>query len=90
MVLLKEVKENQGFIFFTNYGSRKAQEIDENPNVALVFYWDKEWCSFVLKLSAPFSSATFLSYIERLIFVFIFMLFSFRKDANIKSAFFKM
>merc|ERR1712235_35686 len=39
MVLLKEVKADQGFIFFTNYGSRKAQEIDANPNVALVFYW---------------------------------------------------
>jgi pyridoxamine 5'-phosphate oxidase len=25
--------------FVTNYGSRKAAEIDENPEVALVFYW---------------------------------------------------
>ena len=41
MVLLKEVKHNQGFVFFTNYGSRKAAEIENNPNVALVFYWDK-------------------------------------------------
>ena len=41
MVLLKEVKADEGFVFFTNYGSRKAGEIDSNPNVALVFYWDK-------------------------------------------------
>ena len=41
MVLLKEVKADEGFVFFTNYGSRKASEIDSNPNVALVFYWDK-------------------------------------------------
>merc|ERR1712227_740994 len=41
MVLLKEVKADEGFVFFTNYGSRKASEIDNNPNVALVFYWDK-------------------------------------------------
>ena len=37
-VLLKYVKE-EGFIFFTNYLSRKGKEIEENPNVALVFYW---------------------------------------------------
>eukprot|EP01080_Neovahlkampfia_damariscottae_P004314 gene4314-7670_t len=37
-VLLKYVKP-EGFIFFTNYESRKSKEIQENPNVALVFYW---------------------------------------------------
>ena len=42
MVLLKEVKDQEGFVFFSNYGSRKASELAENPNVALVFYWDKE------------------------------------------------
>ena len=41
MVLLKEVKHDQGFVFFTNYGSRKSAEIENNPAVALVFYWDK-------------------------------------------------
>ncbi|XP_072949098.1 pyridoxine/pyridoxamine 5'-phosphate oxidase-like [Epargyreus clarus] len=29
-----------GFKFFTNYGSRKAKEMDENPNVAATFYWE--------------------------------------------------
>lgn len=38
VVLLKGVDE-RGFIFFTNYDSRKGREIGENPNVALVFYW---------------------------------------------------
>lgn len=37
-VLLKEFTE-QGFMFFTNFGSRKANEIDLNPQVAGVFYW---------------------------------------------------
>ncbi len=37
-VLLKGVDE-RGFIFFTNYDSRKGQELAENPNAALTFYW---------------------------------------------------
>ena len=28
-----------GFVFYTNYESRKARELDENPQAALVFYW---------------------------------------------------
>jgi pyridoxamine 5'-phosphate oxidase len=28
-----------GFLFFTNYGSRKARELDANPRAALLFYW---------------------------------------------------
>ncbi|MCI0713284.1 MAG: pyridoxamine 5'-phosphate oxidase [Chloroflexi bacterium] len=40
MVLLKGF-DRQGFVFFTNYNSRKATEIAENPNAALCFYWDK-------------------------------------------------
>jgi pyridoxamine 5'-phosphate oxidase len=39
MLLLKGVDE-RGFIFFSNYQSRKAQELLENPQAALVFYWD--------------------------------------------------
>jgi pyridoxamine 5'-phosphate oxidase len=38
IVLLKAIKEN-GFVFFTNYESRKAREIKENAFVALVFFW---------------------------------------------------
>ncbi len=37
-VLLKGVDE-RGFVFFTNYGSRKATEIAANPSVSLVFGW---------------------------------------------------
>ena len=37
-VLLKGV-DQRGFIFFTNYQSRKGRELDENPAAALVFYW---------------------------------------------------
>jgi len=39
MVLLKEV-DQQGFVFFTNYNSRKAQELQENPFAALLFHWN--------------------------------------------------
>ena len=38
IVLLKQV-DARGFVFFTNYTSRKSQEIIANPHAALVFYW---------------------------------------------------
>ncbi len=38
VVLLKEVNEN-GFVFFTNYFSRKGRELLSNPFAALVFDW---------------------------------------------------
>jgi pyridoxamine 5'-phosphate oxidase len=37
-VLLKAFDE-RGFVFFTNYESRKSQEISINPNVSLLFPW---------------------------------------------------
>jgi len=37
-VLLKLFDDN-GFVFFTNYKSRKAEQISENPNVAVLFNW---------------------------------------------------
>lgn len=37
-VLLKDVT-NSGFTFFTNYNSKKSQEIASNPKVALLFPW---------------------------------------------------
>ncbi len=37
-VLLKGV-DGRGFVFFTNYDSRKGLELAENPNAALTFYW---------------------------------------------------
>ena len=38
MVLLKQV-DDDGFVFFTNYNSAKAEQLDANPYAALVFYW---------------------------------------------------
>ena len=38
MVLLKQV-DAEGFVFFTNYNSNKAKQLDINPYAALVFYW---------------------------------------------------
>jgi len=40
MVLLKEY-DNKGFIFFTNYDSRKGKEISENRYASMLFFWDK-------------------------------------------------
>ncbi len=37
-VLLKTVDE-RGFIFYTNYDSRKGRELTENPSAALTFFW---------------------------------------------------
>ncbi len=37
-VLLKDA-DARGFVFYTNYGSRKAADIGANPNVALAFHW---------------------------------------------------
>lgn len=38
MVLLKEYSE-AGFLFYTNYKSRKAAELSENPSSAMTFWW---------------------------------------------------
>jgi len=38
MVLLKEFSD-RGFEFYTNFGSRKARELDRNPKAALLAYW---------------------------------------------------
>ena len=38
IVLLKGVEE-EGFVFFTNYNSRKGRELEQNPRAALVFLW---------------------------------------------------
>lgn len=40
VVLLKQVRSD-GFVFFTNYDSRKAKQMDENPNCALSFIWNE-------------------------------------------------
>lgn len=38
IVLLKSLTE-EGFVFFTNYNSKKGIELQENPNAGLVFFW---------------------------------------------------
>lgn len=38
IVLLKGISQG-GFVFFTNYISRKGMEISENPKAALLFFW---------------------------------------------------
>ena len=38
MVLLKGFDE-RGFVFFTNYDSRKCRDLEENPHAALICYW---------------------------------------------------
>ena len=38
IVLLKEC-DNQGFVFFTNYDSRKGRELALNKQAALLFFW---------------------------------------------------
>ena len=38
MVLLRGVDE-AGFVFFTNFDSRKGRELDGNPRAALCFHW---------------------------------------------------
>jgi pyridoxamine 5'-phosphate oxidase len=38
MVLVKGFDES-GIVFFTNYGSRKADELEANPQAALLFHW---------------------------------------------------
>jgi pyridoxamine 5'-phosphate oxidase len=63
VVLLKGV-DQRGFVFYTNYESRKSQELAENPHAALVFYWsdqERQVCiaGEVSKLSPEESDAYF-------------------------------
>jgi pyridoxamine 5'-phosphate oxidase len=38
IILLKEI-EDDGFVFFTNYGSTKGQELDQSGKAAFVMHW---------------------------------------------------
>ena len=65
MVLLKGFDE-QGFVFYTNYGSRKGRELERNPQAALVFFWQPlerqiRITGRVTKVSAGESDAYFQS-----------------------------
>lgn len=62
-VLLKGVDE-RGFVFFTNYESKKGQDLAVNPNATLVFYWpdlERQVCvsGVVTKLPESESAAYF-------------------------------
>jgi len=64
-VLLKGVDE-RGFVFYTNFDSRKGLELAENPNAALTFYWpdlERQVCvaGTVGKISREESGAYFKS-----------------------------
>ena len=38
MILLKDFNQN-GFIFYTNFNSKKSSDLKENPNASLCFHW---------------------------------------------------
>lgn len=39
-IVLVKVRDESGFVFFSNYESRKGRELAANPRAALVFHWD--------------------------------------------------
>ena len=63
MVLVRKVDES-GFVFYTNYGSRKADQITENKCGALCYYWKSigrqvRVEGFIVKAAAEESDAYF-------------------------------
>jgi len=65
IVLLKSL-DDRGFVFYTNYQSRKGKELSENPSACLLFYWPQLWRQVriegeVEKISAAESEAYFQS-----------------------------
>ena len=64
-VLLK-FYDKRGFVFYTNYGSRKAREIAGNPQISLIFVWlemerQVRVCGRALKVGAAESAKYILS-----------------------------
>ena len=64
-VLLKGFS-NEGFLFYSNYDSEKGHQIEENPSVSVLFYWENlerqvRICGDVTKLSAIESDKYFQS-----------------------------
>lgn len=62
-VLMKDFNES-GFVFYTNYKSRKSSQISSNSNAALLFYWPESGRQiriegFIEKVSAAESEAYF-------------------------------
>ena len=65
VLYVRGVKEN-GFLFYTNYASKKGKELSENPNVAVNIFWPElerqiRMEGVVEKLSADESDAYFAS-----------------------------
>ena len=65
MVLLKDYGED-GFVFYTNYKSKKGREIDKNPKAHINFYWPSlerqvRIKGIINKTSAEVSDKYFLS-----------------------------
>ncbi|KAF2072670.1 hypothetical protein CYY_006004 [Polysphondylium violaceum] len=61
IVLLKDFDEN-GFVFYTNYNSRKSKELIENPFASITFYWTQRQIRIegsVVKVSKEQSEAYF-------------------------------
>ena len=40
-ILLLKGFDESGFMFYTNYKSRKGRDLEENPYASLLFFWDK-------------------------------------------------
>ena len=65
IVLLKKIDQN-GFVFFTNYESRKASELSTNSKISLLFPWDiidrqVKVCGDVEKITVEQTSEYFFS-----------------------------
>jgi pyridoxamine 5'-phosphate oxidase len=65
-IVLLKAADPTGFIFFTNYESRKAQELNSNPQAALCFHWPTVGVQVrvegrVTRVSAEESDAYFVS-----------------------------
>lgn len=65
IVLMKDIRED-GLVFYTNYNSRKGQQLQENPLASLLFFWPElerqiRFEGKVEKLSPETSDAYFAS-----------------------------
>ena len=66
VMLLKSFDQDKGFVFYTNYKSRKVQEMIMFPHASLLLYWPKSFRQIrvegtVLRLSEAASDKYFLS-----------------------------
>ena len=65
VVLLKGI-EDGGFIFYTNYESRKGKELEHNPYISVLFFWPEAERQIIIegkvsKISTETSKAYFVS-----------------------------